>query len=61
MPQSLAEYAQLHLSLGEETAFVTRRGFRTLRWSYRQMAELAFRVARELESRPRHALGRQLR
>jgi long-chain acyl-CoA synthetase len=51
MPQSLAEYAQLHLSLGEETAFVTRRGFRTLRWSYRQMAELAFRVARELESR----------
>src|SRR5215831_18827168 len=51
MPQSLAEYAQLHFSLGEETAFVTRRGFRTLRWSYRQMAELAFRVARELESR----------
>jgi long-chain acyl-CoA synthetase len=51
MPQSLAEYAQLHFSLGGETAFVTRRGFRTLRWSYRQMAELAFRVARELESR----------
>jgi len=51
MPQSLAEYAQLHFSLGEETAFVTRRGFRTLRWAYRQMAELEFRVARELEAR----------
>ena len=51
MPQTLAEYAQLHFSLGADTAFVTRRGFRTLRWSYRQMAELEFRVARELESR----------
>src|SRR5215813_136810 len=51
MPQSLAEYAQLHFSLGAETAFVARRGLRTLRWSYRQMAELEFRVARELESR----------
>src|SRR5262249_37943042 len=51
MPQSLAEYAQLHFSLGGETAFVSRRGFRTLRLSYRQTAELAFRVARELESR----------
>ncbi|HMF89324.1 MAG TPA: AMP-binding protein [Candidatus Angelobacter sp.] len=51
MPQSLAEYAQLHFSLGDETAFVSRRGLRTLRWSYRQMAELEFRVARELESR----------
>src|SRR5215472_6776657 len=51
MPQSLAEYAQLHFSLGEEVAFVTRRGFRTLRWAYRQMAELEFRVARELEAR----------
>src|SRR5215831_14906727 len=51
MPQSLAEYAQLHFSLGAETAFVSRRGLRTLRWSYRQMADLEFRVARELESR----------
>ncbi len=51
MPQSLAEYAQLQFSLGDETAFVSRRGFRALRWSYRQTAELAFRLARELESR----------
>jgi long-chain acyl-CoA synthetase len=51
MPQSLAEFAQLHLSLGKEIACVSRRGFRTLRWSYTQLAELEFRVARELESR----------
>ena len=35
MPQTLAGYAQLHLSLGNETAFVYRRGFRTHRWTYR--------------------------
>src|SRR5215468_4518344 len=51
MPQTLAGYPDLHLSLGGETAFVSRRGFRTLRWSYAQVAQLAFRVARELESR----------
>src|SRR5215831_11199930 len=51
MPQSLAEYAHLHQSLGRETAFVSRRGFRTLRWSYGQVADLSFRVARELEAR----------
>jgi long-chain acyl-CoA synthetase len=51
MPQTLAGYAQLHFSLGKETAFVFRRGFRTLRWSYRELAELAFQFARELEQR----------
>lgn len=51
MPQTLAGYAQLHLSLGDETAFVHHRGFRTYRWSYRQTAEMAFRFARELERR----------
>ncbi|HST79101.1 MAG TPA: class I adenylate-forming enzyme family protein, partial [Verrucomicrobiae bacterium] len=51
MPQTLAGYAQLHFSLGNETAFIYRRGFRTHRWSYRQTAELAFRFARELERR----------
>lgn len=51
MPQTLAEYAQMHLALDEETAFVQRRGFRTLRWSYRQSAEWAFRFARALEHR----------
>src|SRR5690348_1094409 len=51
MPQTLAGYAQLHLSLGNQTAFVFTRGFRSYQWSYRQTAELAFRFARELEAR----------
>src|ERR1700704_3409372 len=51
MPQTLAEYPQLHLARGSEIAFVHRRGFRTLRRTYRQVAELTFRFARELESR----------
>jgi long-chain acyl-CoA synthetase len=51
MPQTLAEFPQLHLALGDETAFVHTRGFRTLRSSYRETAELAFRFARELEDR----------
>src|SRR5882724_6315044 len=51
MPQTLADYSQLHLRLGKETAFVSYRGFRTLRWSYGQVGELAFQFARELEAR----------
>src|SRR6476661_1091072 len=51
MPQTLAEYPQLHLARGSEIAYVNRRGFRTLRWTYGQLAELAFRFARELEAR----------
>jgi long-chain acyl-CoA synthetase len=51
MPQSLAEYPQTHFALDSETAFVYRRGFRTVRRTYRQTAELAFRFARELEQR----------
>jgi long-chain acyl-CoA synthetase len=51
MPKTLAEYPQLHLARGSEIAYVHRRGFRTLRWTYGQVAELAFRFARELEAR----------
>src|ERR1700756_1609007 len=51
MPQTLAEYPQLHLARTSEIAYVHRRGFRTLRWTYQQLAELAFRFARELEAR----------
>jgi long-chain acyl-CoA synthetase len=50
MPQTLAEYPQLHLARRNEIAYVHRRGFRTLRWTYGQVAELAFRFARELEA-----------
>jgi long-chain acyl-CoA synthetase len=51
MPQTLAEYPQLHLARKNEIAYVYRRGFRTLRWTYKQLGELAFRFARELEAR----------
>jgi len=51
MPQTLAGYAQLHLSLGDEIAFVYRRGFRTHRWTYKQVGRLACCFARELERR----------
>ncbi|MGH9633468.1 MAG: AMP-binding protein [Candidatus Angelobacter sp.] len=51
MPQILAEYPQLHLARRSEIAYVQRRGFRTLRWTYGQLAELEFRFARELEAR----------
>src|SRR5437588_7849412 len=51
MPQTLAGYAQMHLQLGDEIAFVYRRGFRTYRWSYRQVGQLACCFARELERR----------
>jgi long-chain acyl-CoA synthetase len=51
MPNTLAEYPQLHLARRSEIAYVHRRGFRMLRWTYRQMAEMAFRFARELEAR----------
>ncbi|MGZ4829153.1 MAG: AMP-binding protein [Candidatus Angelobacter sp.] len=51
MPKTLAEYPQLHLARRSEIAYVHRRGFRTLRWTYGRLAELAFRFARELEAR----------
>jgi long-chain acyl-CoA synthetase len=49
--KSLAQFAQRYLDLGSETAFVYRRGPDTLRRSYGQVAEMAFRFARELEAR----------
>jgi long-chain acyl-CoA synthetase len=48
---TLSELAQQYLKFPKDTAFVCHRGYRTLRWSYRQAAELAFRFARELEQR----------
>ncbi|HEY2364011.1 MAG TPA: AMP-binding protein [Candidatus Angelobacter sp.] len=51
MPKTLAEYPQLHLARRSEIAYVHRRRFRTLRWTYGELAELEFRFARELEAR----------
>jgi long-chain acyl-CoA synthetase len=49
--RSLIEYLDRFLQLGDETAYVQRRGYRTVRWSYRKVAELAFQFARELDVR----------
>ena len=48
---SLLEYLPNFLSREQETAYVQRRGYRSERWSYRQVAETAFQFARELEVR----------
>ena len=49
--RTLADYPQLFLANGRDTAFVQPRGYRLERWSYRWVAELAFRFARALEAR----------
>ena len=49
--RSLVEYLDHFLQRGEETAYAQRRGYRTVRWSYRQVADTAFQFARELDAR----------
>jgi long-chain acyl-CoA synthetase len=49
--RSVVEYLDHFLQRGHETAYVQRRGYRTVRWSYRQVADLAFQFARELDAR----------
>ena len=49
--RSVVEYLENFLRRGEECAYVQHRGYRTVRWSYRQVAETAFQFARELEER----------
>ncbi len=49
--RSVVEYLESFLRRGRECAYVQRRGYRTERWSYRQVAETAHRLARELEKR----------
>ena len=49
--RSVAEYLDNFLRYGRETAYAQRRGYRTVRWTYRKVAETAFQFARELESR----------
>ncbi|HEX8924435.1 MAG TPA: AMP-binding protein, partial [Terriglobales bacterium] len=49
--QSIAEFVPAFLALGHETAFVHRRGYRVRRWSYAEVAHLAYGFARELEVR----------
>ena len=49
--RSLFEYLDHFLQKGNETAYVQPHGYRTVRWSYRQVADLAFQFARELDAR----------
>jgi long-chain acyl-CoA synthetase len=51
MRETLLSFLDDCLARGSETAVVGRRGLRTLRWSYRQIATGAFQFARELEGR----------
>jgi long-chain acyl-CoA synthetase len=49
--RSLVEYLDEFQARGNEPAYVQPRGYRRVRWSYRQVAETAFRFARELSAR----------
>jgi long-chain acyl-CoA synthetase len=48
---SVAGFLDDFLRAGNECAYVQRRGYRTERWTYGQVADAAFRFARELEAR----------
>jgi len=49
--RSLVEYLDDFLRRRDDCAYVQRRGYRSERWSYRRVAEVAFQFARELEQR----------
>jgi long-chain acyl-CoA synthetase len=51
MPSSLPDYPDIFFRLGSETAFVQQIGYRTVRFSYREVAETAFQFAHELQYR----------
>jgi long-chain acyl-CoA synthetase len=48
---SIAEYLDRFQQAGRECMLVQRRGYRTERWTYSQVARMALRFARELELR----------
>lgn len=48
---SVAQYLKDFERLDHAPAFAERVGYRTVRWTYREVAELAFRFTRELNSR----------
>jgi len=51
MGRSLAGYLEGFLQKGSERAYTQPRGYRTIHWTYRQVAETAFQFARELDAR----------
>ena len=48
---SIADYLPYFSRLGKETAFAERNGYRVVRSTYRDVAETAYRFARELSAR----------
>src|SRR5258708_32518519 len=48
---SIADYLSDFLRLGQETAFSEPNGYRVVRSSYREVADAAYRFARELNAR----------
>ncbi|HEX9760123.1 MAG TPA: AMP-binding protein [Candidatus Acidoferrales bacterium] len=50
-PTTLTGYLDSFHARGHETAYVHKHGYRTVRWSYQRIAEAAWQLARELESR----------
>lgn len=58
--RSIADFLPAFSALKGETAYVHRRGYRTLRWSYEEVARLAWRFARELDARGLHVGDRLL-
>jgi len=48
---SVGEWLRDFLEHGSQCAYVQKRGYRTERWTYREVASLAFRFAKELDSR----------
>src|SRR5262252_6290721 len=51
MRTTVLSYLDEFTARGEVIAFVQRRGLRTRRWSYKQIAGTAYQFARELEAR----------
>src|ERR1035437_7586801 len=49
--ESLIEYIRGSARHGNGVAYVHRAGYRTVRWTYRDVANVAAQFARELESR----------
>lgn len=49
--RTIADYLDTFVRLGDNPAYVQRQGLRRVCQTYRQVAELAFRFARELEGR----------
>ena len=49
--RTLAQIVDNFLLLDSDTAYMCRRGYRITRWSYRNVAETSFQLARELQER----------